>query len=269
MKFIYSLMLITFSLNAAAGANSPKLDILFVVDNSAGMAPLQAQLAENMTRTLDRLQQNNFDFQIAVITTDAFLSLPVWTPFFETSPSYYEGRPQSEKAWFRAGTPTQPSPYRILTPATSSLARHFSRNVMQGNSGFYDERSLQSITASLQNPGNSNFLREGAELKIVILTDEDDFSHDGTQFIQDYADPNLHSVQSYVEALDALTHSTQGARHYTVSSIAIQDQECLQELNTGSQRIAYRISDLVARTGGYNGDICGNFESELSRIFGE
>lgn len=50
-------------------------------------------------------------------------------------------------------------------------------NVKLGTSGSGDERALSSFEKTLINPLNSNFHRPDAFLAIIIVSDEDDFSH--------------------------------------------------------------------------------------------
>lgn len=246
-----------------------KLDILFVVDNSGSMQSAQANMAANFPLVIEKLQARGMDFQIAVTTTDAYLALPEWTPYYNSTPTpvFYEGRPQEEKAWFRAGTPTQPGDFRVLNPATPDLITNFNRNILQGTYGRGNERSFQSLRAALENVGNAGFLRPDSFFAVVILTDEDDFSQDSIAPTENYSD-DLHPISSYVGFLDAFTGSVAPVRRYSVNTIAVNDQACLNSIFNGAQKIGLRVGLLADSTGGVKGNICGDFAYELDMIFG-
>lgn len=252
----------------SGAAQVTKLDVMFVIDNSGSMYSAQSNLAKNFPAIIETFLKKNLDFQIAVTTTDAYLALPAWTPYYNQipTPGYYEERPQEEKAWFRAGTPNQPSPYRILNSGSQNLLQNFILNATQGTYGRGDERSLQSLRAALVSPGNSGFLRADAYLAIVILTDEDDFSHDGIEPFERYDRP-LHTIDSYIQFLDTLTSSSAGDRRYSVSTISVNSLECLNAIYNGAQKMGIRVGQLADATGGIKGNICGDFANELDGIF--
>src|ERR1044072_9027377 len=49
------------------------LDILFVIDNSPSMAPLQQNLANNMTEFMSAFIAKGSDFHLSIATSDSYL----------------------------------------------------------------------------------------------------------------------------------------------------------------------------------------------------
>lgn len=252
----------------SSGTQDAKIDVLWVIDNSGSMASSQQNLANNFPSFIQKFTEKGFDFKLAVTATDAYLALPVWNSYYNQNPrpSYYGGRPQAEIAWFKDGNPdTGPSGYRVITPATPNLQNVFIKNAMQGINGRGDERSLQSMRTALESTGNAGFFRPDGFLAVIILTDEDDFSHDGTAQYERYDRP-LHTIASYVSFLDGLTGSTGASRRYSVNTISVKDQACLDSIYNGAQKIGNRVMQLADATGGVKGNLCGNFATELDLI---
>ncbi len=121
------------------------------------------------------------------------------------------------------------------------------------------------MTTALSSPGNAGFVRDSSFLAVVLLTDEDDFSHDGTAQYERYDRP-LTPINDYVTYLDGLTKSSGANRRYTVNSIAVNDQACLDSIFNGAQKIGLRVGQLTDATGGVKANICGNFADELALI---
>lgn len=263
----YSLLAQGDTFRQNSSTQNTKIDVLWVVDNSGSMATSQQNLANNFPSFIQNFISKGYDFQMGVVSSDAYLALPLYTPYYNTSPtpSYYGGRPQEEIGWLRDGTWTQPSGFRILTPTTPNLHQVFMQNAMQGTNGRGDERSFQSMSTALDSTGNAGFLRPGAFLAVVLVTDEDDFSHDGTAQYERYDRP-LHTIDSYVSFLDSKTLSTPTNRRHSVSSISVNDQACLDSIYNGAQKIGLRVGQLADATGGVKGNLCGNFATELELI---
>jgi hypothetical protein len=150
-----------------------KIDILFVIDNSQSMGEEQAKLRNNFRRFIEELlTQDISDFQIGVITTDM-------DPIFNQ-----EGRGRLVRA--DANTP------KIITSllTTTQIIEFFTKNANVGELGSNFEKPLEAIRAALDpdpqfgglihDPAaNKGFLRDGALLAIIIVSDEDDCSHSG------------------------------------------------------------------------------------------
>ncbi|MGE4130075.1 MAG: hypothetical protein AB7F86_00470 [Bdellovibrionales bacterium] len=246
-----------------------KIDVLWVIDNSGSMASSQTNLANNFPSFINSFSQKGFDFTMAVTTTDAYLALsPMWDSYFNLNPKpfYYEGLPMANKAKFRDGVGSTHSGVFVLDPNTPNLQNVFVTNVMQGTNGRGDERSLQSIEAALKSPLNSGFIRQNAFLAVIIVTDEDDFSNSTQTAYQSYVS-QLTPLSYYTDMLDGLTNSNAETRHYSVNTISINTQTCLNSINNGGgQKIGQRVGQMADLTDGIKGDICGNFADELDLI---
>jgi hypothetical protein len=141
-----------------------KTDILFVVDDSGSMAPHQTNLANNLATFINRLKTSPVvnDFQIGVTTT---------------SVADFNGNLTGEQGCFVGP---------ILVGSSPTLVADFQGQVAVGTGGSGKEQPLRAMRQALAGPrpgsctNNSGFLRPGAKLAVVILTDEDDNSESTT-----------------------------------------------------------------------------------------
>ena len=160
-----------------AQQSASKVDVLWVVDNSGSMAARQENLARNFQAFITLFRQGSIDFRLAVATTDIF------------------ARPGE-----LVGTPA------LLAPGTPDLESAFARNVRVGTSGSAYEAGLEAARLVLERQGEEGapwraalatceagcdteacredcavrypvpFLRPGAFLYLVFVTDEEDRS---------------------------------------------------------------------------------------------
>lgn len=240
-----------------------KIDILWVIDNSGSMENSQTNIANNFRSFIQKFQQKNYDFQIGVTTTDAY------------SAYYYADNNLSK---LRSGAKVSDSPlvvtnsgYSIIDKNTPNIEATFLTNIKQGIYGNGDERAFMSMKHTLLNPLNAAFKREGSYLAIIVVSDEEDFSHNdlsGYYPSENYNDPKMYTVQSYVSFLDTLTNSTATVRNYSVSSIYIPNTTCLNLLNQSGfgKKISQRYPQLSDLTGGVKASLCDNFADSLQLI---
>lgn len=189
---------------------NPNLDILFVVDNSPSMIDKQRSLAQNFPRMIEVLE--NLDgglpnLHIGVITSDMGTlgsSSPLPGPSIgQAGQGGCAGR--GHDGQLLASSPALqdsfisdvagPNDTRIRN-YTGELQTVFSQiaSVGQGGCGF--EQHLASMRRALVQPANGGFLREDANLAIVIIADEDDCSvRDPALFGPD--SPALGPLQSF------------------------------------------------------------------------
>jgi hypothetical protein len=231
-----------------------KVDVLWVVDNSSSMDPLQANLVANFNTFIQNFKALGFDYKMAVTTTDAYLS----EAGFNNTASL---------AKFRDGQ-SSPTGYYYIMPSIPNIVTNFVTNATVGASGSGDERAFQSMYDALQSPLNSDFRRPEAFFAVVILSDEDDFTDatrpeaswlkNGGIPDHDYSNPNLPSVASVANFLDQYTGSTTQNRNYNVSAITITNSACQQSHVTASPTtiIGQRYIDLANSTNGVVGSIC-------------
>lgn len=135
-------------------APSNQVDILWVIDNSVSMLNEQEAVAAGADDFVSNLETTEMDFHLGVITTD--LSR------------------ENSTAGVLLGSPA------VLTPETAGYADAFRARVQQGNTGDDQEAglgaALMAVSAPLSVSANAGFLRDGAMLSIIVLSDENDCS---------------------------------------------------------------------------------------------
>ena len=242
------------------GAVSSKIDLLWVIDNSGSMHTSQQNIADNFESFIGDFSSRSFDYRIAVIGTDAYREA-------------FTGN--STVSLFKDGGGVS-----VITPETPDIANAFIGNIMVGTSGYGDERTLQSIGWALANPGNAGFLREDSFFAVILVSDEDDFSHDGSTYLKHqydaYTDPGHsyydsaknHTIDKYMEYMETLTNSSGATKRFSVNSIVIRDgdSDCLSELSGGGRIYGKRNQALAEAAGGVVGSLCGDFSDELETI---
>lgn len=251
----FSMLPASQSFQQAQATVNNKIDILWVVDNSGSMNPLQQNLVSNFGTFINNFQAKGFDYNMTFTTTDAYLS--------ETN---FDNNPKL--AAIRDGAGSTHSGYFFITPWIPNIVQNFVTNATQGATGSGDERAFQSMFDALSSPLNMGMLRPSAFFAIVILSDEDDFTDpnrpEGSWQMpggipdHDYNNPNLPTVDSVVAQLDKLTSSTSANRRYNVSAITVMDSTCQQSHLPSSPTtvVGQRYMDLANQTGGIVGSIC-------------
>lgn len=280
----FSLLADADEFQQSSGISNSKVDILWLIDNSGSMETSQTNVINNLQSFIQDFQGKNLDFKMAVATTDAYRTL------FNNNKncSQFRDRILNSSCATVSGRPS--SGYRVMDLLTPNLQSVFTINTSQtdaansiGGSG--DERAFQSIKTALDLDLNQGFLRADSFFSVIIISDEDDLSHNTSQAIENMGAPyntdprsypNIHTTQSYVDYLDALTASGTQSRRYSVNAMAIFDTACQDDLNTSwsGRKIGIRYGDLIDRvnTGlpsaaqGLKGSLCGNFATELSAI---
>lgn len=153
-----------------------KIDVLWVMDNSGSMAPRQENLARNFQVFIDTFAASAIDYRIAVTTTDIF-----------------------REAGRLVGNP------RIISPQTPAAVTAFANNIRVGISGAPYEVGMDAARMAIEAQQAENaglvatcksscaaarptcpsdcetkavfpFLRSGAYLYIIFVSDEDDKS---------------------------------------------------------------------------------------------
>ena len=132
----------------------PKVDVLWIIDDTGSMAQEQARLFGDFTAFVDELEVLGLDYQIGVVTTDM----------------------QSEDAGMLRGNPW------IVTRLSPDPVGAFVEGANVGTEGAGPEAGLAAMVAALKEPLRSNenrgFRRDDASLHVVLLSDADDQSED-------------------------------------------------------------------------------------------
>ncbi len=171
--------------------NNNQIDLLFMVDNSPSMAPKQAELRTRFPLLLQALQDNAdaghpAHYHIGVVTSD--LGAGMANINGQCRPGGDFGRLQAigSAAPATCGAFADGTYYLDLDqvnhldnlPMGEDATTAFNCMTSVGDTGCGFEMPLESVYQALQNPPpeNAGFLRDGALLVVVFLTDEDDCS---------------------------------------------------------------------------------------------
>jgi hypothetical protein len=191
-----------------------QVDILFMIDNSPSMAPKQAQLRSNFPELVTRIQNLATNgaaasFHIGIIDSDLGAG-PYTLNQGQCHPGGNGGRLHTAADPGAANVPDACAAFHLdpiepfityesATGATNlgsvDLATAFTCLSAVGEGGCGFEHQLESVDRALTDPTiNAGFLRNGALLVVVLLTDEDDCSAppDSTLF-----DPSSGGVGQY------------------------------------------------------------------------
>lgn len=243
-----------------------KVDILWVIDNSGSMESSQTNLANHFQSFIAKFLATDADFHMAVTTTDAYLA-----PYHASNNA--SSFPYADYALIRDGVGSTHSGVFVMDKTTPDMANVFLKNIKQGINGSGDERALSSFQVTLNDARNSAFRRADAALAIIIVSDEDDFSHnDNTNgmntysFIENYNDPSMFTIQSYVDYLTNLTSTAGAGKNFSVNAISIFDSACLSQLNTGAQKISQRVAAMADASGGQKISLCSDFSQSLQTL---
>lgn len=201
------------------GATPIPADILFIVDNSGSMADDQDNLARNFDAFINELVGAG-DYQIGIVTTDlestnnmnqaAEIGGRAEFGFSATPPNVLSSfnrdscaplNPRLEHGCFLGNAMN-----RVITSKMPKQTQidAFKTNVRVGSCGSGNEQGLEAMKLALnQSIGtqgcNANFLRPGANLVVVIVTDEEDCRAENGQCVG-----NPPAVASYIEELKRL-----------------------------------------------------------------
>ena len=170
-----------------------RLDLLWLIDNSGSMAPHQERLAAGLSRFMALLDRGLVDYRIAVATTDA-----------RADQGEFQGAPA------------------IVTPALADPVAAFRRNVQVGTEGTGHEEAFESARLAIAREqarsaevlaarqrcveacgGREScaegcaaahapeFMRQGAHLHLIFVSDEDEQSVGELRFFQRFFETSL------------------------------------------------------------------------------
>ncbi|MCY1077889.1 VWA domain-containing protein [Archangium lansingense] len=163
--------------------SAQKTDLLFVIDNSGSMAEEQQAIATELPAFLDELQRGNDveqDFRVGVITTSVYLNA-----FYDNREQFTEFPDQAGRLQPIPDELGRPTAERYLDEGDPDLLAKFRRLVKVGTSGSGQETPFEAVRLAVTPPlstrpvgegGNGGFLRDGARLLVVVVSDEEDCS---------------------------------------------------------------------------------------------
>ncbi|MCC6336893.1 MAG: choice-of-anchor D domain-containing protein [Myxococcales bacterium] len=178
---------------------SPKADILLVVDDSGSMQDKQSSLAANFSSFIQYAVAANVDYHIGITTTS--------TARQECVPGF--GCLGNSKAPAGELYLDGPTNSRVITPATTNVSQVFARMANVGIDGNGTEAGLETSVMALTPPKvaneNAGFLRTDANLAVVIISDAGDQSPQPVSYYQN----RLINVKGF-NRLSMFTFSTIG-----------------------------------------------------------
>ncbi len=206
-------------------ARNREVDVLFVIDNSPGMASQRTKMLANYRRFMATLESHVGglpDVHIGVVTTDLGTRAPG-----EIGPGRSVGTgagsctADGDRGELRRAPAVDGNFISdVLRPNgtrarnyTGSLADAFTQLADVGSAGCTYARPLEAARRALSgNPANGGFLRERASLMIVLLTNDEDCSFGSSLFVGDALDrsrctteaASLMPVSEYVASLKSL-----------------------------------------------------------------
>ena len=229
-------------------AERPKVDLLWVIDNSCSMSEEQTLIGQNLSSFLAFAVAEQIDFQLGVTSTDTGLS--------DTDPTMTGGRL----------VPVDGSRSRILTPWSSRLEHDWAANVALGTGGSATEKGLLAAKMALSpglidvadhpgtstpNDGNLGFLRPDAALSIIFVSDEAD--HDSTP------------TDDYLQFF----RSIKGARNDNLfKAHGIISDPVVGCPTDGRDGTGVRYEEIINRTGGVWESICATDWQETLEVIG-
>ena len=170
---------------------NPNLDLLFLIDNSPSMTDKQASLVANFPRMIDTIAMlpgGLPNLHIGVATSDmgtmgSHDAMPA--PMVGSGPGMCEGLGNDGE--LQANSPALATGAKYIvdvsdgsggrtTNYTGQLRDVFAQIATVGATGCGFEQHLAGIRRALMNPANAGFIRDEANLAVIILADEDDCS---------------------------------------------------------------------------------------------
>lgn len=213
-----------------------KVDILWIVDNSASMLKHQQNLSAQVPDLIAKLNSLKMDYHMAVVTSSMGGSSPDGGKFI--------------------GLP------KFVTAQTPDLVNNFKNRMIVGEAGSNLERGLESMEDALSSSYLSNegkgFFRDDALLVVIALSDEDDFSKSSSS----------EGISHYTSFLDsAKLPWVDGSRSWVFNFIGVLSltSQCKTFNDFASPGLSYM--GLADVSGGVKESICStNLSTAVSNI---
>jgi hypothetical protein len=245
-----------------------KVDVLWVIDNSGSMYTKQEKLGAGFSSFVQVFTNKNFDFRIAVTTSDTRATPAGQAGEFQSLPYPYQhptdGTRSNPVNYVGANGPS----VKIITNSTTNLADHFISNVRVGDTGDANAKILDAITLALDSNAlagvNTGFLRADAHLAVIMVSDADD----GDSNFGLGSTASITNVQNTLQTLkpdrfDVITRKYK--KNFTVSAVVVNnpaDTNCVVPFEEGVE-----FKQLSTATNGSIANICdNNFATGLNQI---
>jgi len=209
--------------------SNPKVDVLWVVDNTGSMAAEQAALAVSFERFVEAMDEAALAYQLGVVTTEV----------------------DAVGAGELLGNPW------IITPESEDASVAFADAVSVGTDGAGAEAGLAAMMLALDEPlrstSNRGFRRDDAALHVIVVSDDDDDSDASV------VHPTPEPVSAAVDFLDAEAEAT-GLPAFFSAVVCDEVGGCTCQ---GGAIYGERYMDVADATGGVVSSIC---EGDLGAV---
>lgn len=151
-----------------------KIDLLWVIDNSASMAPEQDNLAANFNSFITELADAHVDFQAAITTTDVCQATMPGDLTQRVCPVNNYG---GSAATHLRGSFFGDAGRKVLKNTDADLVSRFNTYVKQGTGGSNFEHGLTAVQLAVEKSlsgENEALIRPDAFLAVIVLSDEED-----------------------------------------------------------------------------------------------
>lgn len=239
-----------------------KLDLLFMIDDSSSMKPLQNKMAQRLPDFMNALKDPVTgalpDLHVAVITSSygagAYSDVPNCEP----------GPPGDDSGTFQhkpgcglnaGATYIKASADGTTNNFTGQIQDVFSCIALVGDGGCGFEHQFESMRAAIvrastpADPDNGGFLRDDAVLGVVMLTNEDDCSVPGDSLlfntnVSSLADqPPLGGLWSY--RCNEFGHKCEQTLPHTADGLPKTMTNCVSKENTDGPYHLTPVADFV------------------------
>jgi hypothetical protein len=239
-----------------------KVDILWVIDNSGSMYTKQQKLGTGFSSFASVFTTKNFDFHMAVATSDIRNSPVGQAGVFQSLPFPYQHPTDPTRSLPANYVGANGPSFLILDNTTPNLVNHFTANAQVGDTGNANATILDGINLTLSSGllsgANANFLRSDAHLAVIVVSDADD--NDSTATVA--------AVNTYLQSLkpdrfDVITRTYK--KNFTVSAVVVTDPtdvNCVAPFEDG-----LKFKNIATTTSGSIANICdANFATGLTTI---
>lgn len=246
-----------------------KMDLIFVIDNSGSMEEEQTNLAANfpmfanVLNTYVTTSGEELDYRAAITTTGITATFTI-TPPIPGFPPITQSQ-VGDDGRFRTAC-NMPRPW--LERTDPNMAQTFACAANVGTSGPGLEMPLRASELAAMVSTNPGFLRDDALLGIVYITDEEDCSRRGDNFMTmgddcvNNGDPDLEAINDVIQSLDTV----KGDRGRWAAAVIAGQMQCSSTFGTAEESVRLKQFAQQAGTNVVFGDICqGNLAPALQQ----
>lgn len=224
-------------LEKAVTVRDSRVDILFVVDNSGSMQQEHQNMSARVANFVEKLDR--LDWQMAMTTTDP-----------RSAVTNGDGRLLT----FKSGKTI----LRSTDPVADSQV-DLSATIQMPTNGSGEEQGILTTFRMLERAiggeePHRTFLRDGAHLAVVLISDEDES-----------ADGDRNKPDSLINYVKKTWNNLKTLQYHSIITVP-NDQACLAPRGTG-YTYGQRYAEISTKTGGIVGSVCeADYGAQLAKI---